>query len=256
MHKQRRAIGAALAAIIGFVPLTVFVTSPASAAVGDLVINEVNSDPSDWFELANTTGADIDLTGLWYVDGDTADPGHWVALSGTIAAGGLRAVDSAVGLGKGDSVSIYQGDKAAFDAGAAVLVDTVTWPAGTHATSWGRCTDVTGAFRATAPTRGAVNACTVTPPAALDPNWDDIEINEVASLNDDDAGNPGFGDAIELVNTGSHPVSIEGWYQTDSGAATGASPLTLADLKAWDGDSLEPAASWIVPDGGYVAISS
>ena len=384
MHKQRRALGAALAAIVGFVPLTVFVAAPASAAVSDLVINEVNSDPSDWFELANSTGADIDLSGLWYVDGDTADPGHWVALTGIVAAGGVLAVDSAVGLGKGDSVSVYQGDKAAFDAGTAVLVDTVTWPAGTHAssmglcpapsaglvamtptkgavnvcpvpgvneirinevnsdpadwveltnigssavdlsgwliadnarltdathrqaiaagtvldpgafvkidytaagfgkgdevnlylpdaatsvdsttwpadthaTSWGRCADGTGSFRATTPTPAAANVCTVTPPPVLDPNWDDIEINEIASLNDDDPGNPGFGDAVELVNTGSHDVTIEGWYQTDSGAATGASPLALADLKTWDGDSLEPAASWIVPAGGYVAFSS
>lgn len=517
---QRRAIGAALAAIVGIVPLTGFAAQPASVEAGELVINEVNSNPDDWFELANPTSADIDLAGLWFVDSGTADPDHWVPLTGTVPAGGVLAVDSTVGLGKGDSVSIYQGDKAAFDAGTATVVDTVswpdgvhassmgvcpapatglvamtptkgavndcpvpgldeirinevrsegvdvvelvntgttavdiqgwtavdgdashtplvlaststviepgdyyvfhpddtaefptggfglgkgdsltialpdgaevdtttwpagthatpswgrcpegtgpfvvtaaatpgaanscpvapgaadikinevnsdpadwieltntggvavdisgwllsdnarltdathlqaiaagtivqpggfikvdytaaglgkgdeanlflpdattrvettTWPAGTHATSWGRCADGTGAFRVTTPTPGAVNDCTATPPPALDSNWDDIEINEIASLNDDDPGNPGFGDAIELVNTGSHAVTIEGWYQTDGGAATGASPLALADLKSWDGDSLEPAGSWIVPAGGYVAFSS
>ncbi|WP_235008155.1 lamin tail domain-containing protein [Microbacterium timonense] len=256
MH--RRALGAALAAIVGVAPLTVVAAAPAAAAAapGDVVINEVNSDPADWFELANLTDADVDLAGLWYVDSDTADGGHWVPLTGTVPAGGVLAVDSTVGLGKGDSVSVYQGDKAAFDAGTATLVDTVTWPAGAHASSWGRCPDTSGDFRATPPTKGVTNDCTVTVPPALDPNWDDIEINEISSLNDDDEGNPGFGDAIELVNTGTSEVSIEGWYQTDSGAATGASPLTLADLRVWDGDSLEPAGSWVIPAGGYVAFSS
>lgn len=519
MPTHRRALAAALAAVVGFVPLTVFAAAPASAAVTDLVINEVNSDPEDWFELANPTAADIALAGLWFVDSGTDDPTHWVELTGVVPANGVLAVDSPVGFGKGDSVSVYEGGKAAFDAGTATLVDTVAWPAGvhassmglcpsypglvamtptkgavndcpapgvdeirinevfsngvdfvelvnigsiavdingwtavdgdpthtplvladaptliepgghyvfhpddttefpaggfglgkgdsmtialpdgtevdtttwpadthaapswgrcpegtggfvmtaaatpgavndcpavpgaaqikvnevssdptdwieltnigatavdisgwlvsdnarttdathlqaiaagttlepggyvkvdytaaglgkgdeanlyladgatlvdtttwpadTHATSWGRCADGTGAFRPTTPTPAAANDCTVTPPPVLDPNWDDIEINELSSLNDDDAGNPGFGDAVELVNTGANDVTIEGWHQTDSGAASGASPLTLADLKVWDGDSLEPAVSWIIPAGGYVAFSS
>nr|WP_194410468.1 lamin tail domain-containing protein [Microbacterium cremeum] len=520
MPNHRRALAAALAAIVGFVPLTVFAAAPASAAVTDLVINEVNSDPDDWFELANPTGADIDLTGMWFVDSGTGDPTHWVPLAGVVPADGVLAVDSPDGLGKGDSVSVYQGGKAEFDAGTATLVDTVTWPAGvhatsmgvcpapytglvamtptkgaandcptpgldeirinevfsagadfvelvnigsvpidiagwtavdgdpahvplvlaetstliepgghyvfhpddatefptggfglgkgdsmtialpdgtevdtttwpadthaspswgrcpegtggfvmttaatpgavndcpavpgaaqikinevssdpadwieltnigsttvgisgwllsdnarttdpthlqviaagttiepgafvtidytaaglgkgdeanlyladattrvdtttwpadTHASSWGRCADGIGAFRTMTPTPGDANDCTVTPPPALDPHWDDVEINEISSLNDGDPGNPGLRDAVELVNTGSHDVSIQGWYQTDSGAASGASPLTLADLRVWNGDSLEPAGSWIVPAGGYVVFSS
>lgn len=379
MRAHRRLLGAGLALALGVVPVAV-VASPAAAAMTDLVINEVHSDSSpDWFELANPTGEAIPLDGLWYVDSDTADTTHWVALTGSVPAGGVLAVDSSVGLGRGDTVSIYQGDKAAFDGGTAVLVDTVTWPAGTHATSmgvcppaeglvamtptkgaanicpgirinevnsdpnpdwvelvntattaidvsgwvlsdntkladpehlqplpagtviaaggylvveytaaglgrgdevnlyradattlvdtttwpadthatsWGRCADGTGAFRVTAPTRGAANDCTVTPPPALDPNWDDIEINEMSSLNADDDGNPGLGDAVELVNTGNTAVSIEGWYQTDGGAASGASMLSLADLLVWDGTALVPADSWVIPPGGYVVFSS
>ena len=53
MPTHRRALAAALAAVVGFVPLTVFAAAPASAAVTDLVINEVNSDPADWFELVD-----------------------------------------------------------------------------------------------------------------------------------------------------------------------------------------------------------
>lgn len=100
---------------------------------------------------------------------------------------------------------------------------------------------------------------TASPAAAaptLDPNWDDIEINEISSLNDDDEGNPGFGDAIELHNTGTESVSIEGWWQVDGGAATGAEALSLADLRVWDGDSLEPAPAMEIPAGGYVAFPS
>ncbi|MGN8552059.1 UNVERIFIED_CONTAM: lamin tail domain-containing protein [Microbacterium sp. SLM126] len=392
-HARSRSLLAALAALsVVLAPAVVaapasaaVAAAPASAATVDaLVINEVNSNPDDWFELANLTADDLDLNGLWYVDSATDDPEHWVALSGSVPADGVLAIDSTVGLGKGDSVSIYQGDKAAFDAGTAVLVDTVTWPVGvhatsmglctpgaadlvamtptkgavnecvavgadairinevssdpqdwvelvnigpaavdvtgwmlsdnarlsdpthlqtipagtsiaaggfltvdytvaglgkgdeanlylpdgvtnvdtttwpadTHATTWGRCPDGSGVFQSTTATPGAANVCAVTPPPALDPNWDDIEINEIASLNADDPGNPGFGDAVELANTGAQDVTIQGWYQTDSGAASGASALTLADLKTWDGDSLEPATSWIIPAGGYVAFSS
>ena len=260
MHTHHRAIAAALAALIGFVPLTVFAAAPASAAVGDQIrINEVSSDPDDWIELTNTGSSAVDLSG-WLLSDNArlTDATHLqtIAAGTTVQPGGFVRIDyTAAGFGKGDEANLYLPD-------SATLVDTTTWPAGVHATTWGRCADGIGAFQATTPTPAAANVCTVTPgptptPApALDPNWDDIEINEIASLNDDDPGNPGFGDAVELVNTGSHDVTIEGWHQTDSGAASGASPLTLADLKVWDGDSFEPAGSWILPAGGYVAFSS
>lgn len=221
---------------------------------GDVIrINEVSSDPEDWVELVNTGTAAVDVSG-WLLSDNArlTDPTHLQALpAGTsIAAGGFLQVDyTAAGFGKGDEANLYLPD-------GATQVDTATWPADTHATTWGRCPDGSGVFQSTTPTPGAANICTVTPPPALDPNWDDIEINEIASLNDDDPGNPGFGDAVELANTGAYDVTIEGWYQTDSGAAAGASPLTLADLKVWDGDSLEPATSWIIPAAGYVAFSS
>lgn len=253
MPNHRRALAAALAAIVGFVPLTVLAAAPASAAVADLVINEVSSDPEDWIELANIGTAAVDISG-WLVSDNarTTDPTHLQAITAgtTLEPGAHLRIDyTAAGFGKGDEANLYLAD-------GTTLVDTTTWPAETHASSWGRCADGTGTFRSTTPTPGAANDCTIALPPALDPHWDDIEINEISSLNDDDTGNPGFGDAIELVNTGASAVTIEGWYQTDGGAATGASALTLADLKVWDGDSLEPAGSWIIPAGGYVAFSS
>ncbi|MFK4808289.1 lamin tail domain-containing protein [Microbacterium sp. ZW CA_36] len=242
-------------AIVSEIEAAVVGLEPTSAGAA-IVINEVNSDPGDWIELTNIGSDAVDLSGWLLADNARlTDATHLqsIAAGTTLQPGGFLKLDyTAAGLGKGDEANLYLPD-------ATTLVDTTTWPAGTHATSWGRCADGTGDFQATTPTPGAANVCGTTPPPpapALDPNWDDIEINEIASLNDDDPGNPGFGDAVELVNTGTHDVTIEGWYQTDSGAATGASPLTLADLTTWDGDSLEPAGSWIIPAGGYVAFSS
>lgn len=226
---------------------------PAYLGANQIRINEVSSDPTDWIELVNTGTTAVDVGG-WLLSDNArlTDPSHRQALPGgtVIAAGAFLAIDyTAAGLGKGDEANLYLPD-------AATLVDTATWPADTHATTWGRCADGVGAFQVTEPTRGAANDCSVTPPPVLDPNWDDIEINEISSLNDDDAGNPGIGDAVELVNTGASPVSIEGWYQTDAGAASGASRLNLADLLVWDGTALVPAGSWVIPAGGYVVFSS
>lgn len=250
---------AALAAALAVVTVPAIVATPALAAdlpadAAAIKINEVSSDPQDWVELTNVGAAPIDISGWLVADNARlSDPTHvqTIATGTVVQPGAYVRIDYTVaGFGKGDEVNLYLPD-------AATLVDGTTWPTGTHATTWGRCADGVGAFQVTVPTPGAVNDCTVAgPPPALDPHWDDIEINEISSLNDDDAGNPGFGDAVELVNTGANDVSIEGWYQTDSGAATGASPLLLADLKVWDGDSLEPATSWVIPAGGYVAFSS
>ncbi|WP_292830867.1 lamin tail domain-containing protein [Microbacterium sp.] len=253
VRPRPRILTAGVAFAIGILPLTVFAGAPVSAVTSDVKINEVSSDPADWIELINTGSAAVDVSG-WLVSDNarTSDPTHVQPLAeGTlIPAGGFLKVDyTAAGFGKGDEANLYLPD-------ASTVVDTTTWPAATHATSWGRCPDGNGVFRGTEPTPGAANICAVTPPPALDPGWDDIEINEISSLNDDDAGNTGLKDAVELVNTGGSDVSVEGWYQTDSGAAEGASPLTLADLRAWDGDSLEPAGSWIIPAGGYVVFSS
>lgn len=224
---------------------------PAFLGADQIRINEVQSDPTDWVELVNTGTTEVNV-GSWLLSDDArlSDPAHLQAIPANtiIAAGAFLAIDMS-GLGKDDEVNLYLPD-------AVTRVDTTTWPADTHATTWGRCADGIGDFQVMEPTRGAANDCTVRPPATLDPNWDDIEINEISSLNDDDAGNPGIGDAVELVNTGDSAVSIEGWYQTDSGAASGASKLNLADLLVWDGTSLVPAGSWIIPSGGYVVFSS
>jgi len=227
---------------------------PEVPGADQITINEVHSDADpDWIELMNTGENAVDLTG-WLLSDDakTSDPTHLqeITASTSIAAGEHLVIEyTAAGLGKGDEVYLYLPD-------AITLVDSTSWPDDTHATSWGRCDDGAGEFRFMEPTPGQMNDCTELPDLPLDPNWDDIEINEISSLNDDDSGNPGIGDAIELVNTGEVAVTIEGWYQTDSGSAAGASRIRLADLMVWNGDALEPAGSWEIPAGGYVVFSS
>ncbi len=223
---------------------------PAVPGADKIKINEVNSDPDDWFELTNTGTSDVDVSGWRYSDSTTATT-FAIGANTVVPAGGFVKIASEVGLGKGDSVHLYLAD-------GLTQLDATTWPAGTHAMSWGRLPDGTGAFQVLAPTAAAANksAGPVTEPPALDANAADIEINEVSSLNVGDPGSPGFGDPIELHNTGTHPVTIEGWKQIDSGAASAAVTLTLSDLKVWNGSAFEPATSWVIPAGGYVTFSS
>ncbi|GIT81576.1 hypothetical protein LLS1_32450 [Leifsonia sp. LS1] len=76
------------------------------------------------------------------------------------------------------------------------------------------------------------------------PEWTNIHINEVSS----DNGATPVGDAIELFNSGSTDVSIAGWLQIDSGAASAATAFsaTLPD----------GTATTVVPAHGYVYFSS
>lgn len=76
------------------------------------------------------------------------------------------------------------------------------------------------------------------------PAWASIRINEVSS----DNGSTPVGDAIELHNTGAADVSIDGWLQTDSGAASGA---TTFSARLPDG-----TATTVVPAHGYVYFAS
>ena len=80
--------------------------------------------------------------------------------------------------------------------------------------------------------------------AADGPAWAVIHINEVSS---DNTATP-VGDAVELFNSSAADVSIAGWLQIDSGAATSA---TAFSAKLADG-----TATTVVPAHGYVYFSS
>ncbi|MBD8608402.1 lamin tail domain-containing protein [Aeromicrobium sp. CFBP 8757] len=202
--------------------LTVVLGGPASAATdySSIRINEVQSDPDDVVELVNTGDAPVDLSGLVLRDSENTGTGYTIA-SGTVVAGKAYVVldvnvkgsaAGTVGLGKGDSVRLFSGT---------TLLDSTTWPANTHATTWARCADGTGQFSVTPATLGTANQCT--------PDPQKVRLNEVRS----DGTGPDF---VELVNTGTQPVDLTGWKAVD------ADPLHTPTAIAPAGTTVAPGA--------------
>lgn len=182
-----------------------------------LVINEVNSSPDDWVELMNIGIDDLDISG--YEIRDNSNDHRWKFPEGSkIGSGELLVVDAsyngliyddqndsyvegtfeaAIGIGSGDSIRIYDKD--------GNLLDTCSWTE--HASydgdpakaSIGRYPDGTGDFALTKETKGLLN------------DWykPEIAINEIESNGDDT-------DWVEIINTGSKPIDISGWYLYDN----------------------------------------
>lgn len=200
-------------------------------AAASLKINEVVSDggtPGDWIEFVNTATVPVDAGGLVVRDDSEKTP-YTIPADTWVAAGGYLVLDNgahfAYGLGKGDSVRLFASD-------GVTLVDSATWPEGTHASpSWGRCPDAAGAFGMTASaTKGAANDCGTTTPT--DPAT--VVINEVES----NGGIPG--DWVELKNLDTaNEVDLSGWRILDGDPSHTAVPL--------------PAGT-IIESGGYLVI--
>jgi hypothetical protein len=153
-------------------------------ASATLQINEAVSDggtPGDWIELVNTGDVPVDAGGLVVRDNDVVNP-YTIPAGTWVAAGGCLVLDNGTnflyGLGKGDSVRLYDTD-------GTTLLDSTTWPAGTHANpSWGRCPDASGEFALTqSATKGAANDCVPETPVDPypEPGTPQVVINEVES---------------------------------------------------------------------------
>jgi hypothetical protein len=198
---------------------------PVPAGADNIKINEVESDPNDLVELTNTGSAAVDISGYKLKDEDDTHV-YGIASGTTLPAHGYLVFDTNVsfGLGKGDSVRLYTPD-------GANLLDSTTYPAGTHATNWGRCPDGTGAFGVTTNTLGTANVCGPVEPSGP-PN---VKINEVESNGDQVA------DWVELKNLESVPVNVSGWKIVDGDPSHAATPVVV------------PAGTTI-PAGGYYAI--
>ncbi|HBN00592.1 MAG TPA: hypothetical protein DD384_05180 [Firmicutes bacterium] len=102
------------------------------------VINEVESNAPDngpdWVELANPTNEKIDVSGL--ILKDSKDDKPYTIKEGTFieANGFLLINDLTFGLGKDDSVRLFDGD---------LLIDSTTY-SGHTSPSWGRYPDANG----------------------------------------------------------------------------------------------------------------
>ena len=232
-----------------------FIGSPGVSRFGSALrwvqINEINSN-TDTVELANPSPAPVAISG-WTQTDSGHSPGGLSGLSATtVPAHGYVTFTSNQGLsGGGDAVRLYLAD-------GTTLLDSVAYAADqAEPGSWSRCPDGTGAsfVHAATATFGAVNDCSGGPAdpgtPATDPNWADIVINEITSDNDSIGFTPlpTLGDAIELHNTGTLDVSVEGWKQVDSGAATAAADFSGALY-------VNGALATVIPAGGFGVFQS
>lgn len=207
------------------------------APAGEIVINEVDSQPSDWVEFFNPGTAPLDISG--YEIRDNSDDHRWQFLPGTtIAAGAYLVVDqntigtvdgtpqkfsAPIGIGSADRIRLY-------DATGTQLDDTLPWnghaaiDGDAAAATLARCPDGEGAFVLAYATPGAANECVL--PAVV--------INEIESNGD-------ATDWVEVVNTGATAVDMSGWSLMDSdpvGHAAETTPLPA-------GTTLAPGAYFV-----------
>ena len=137
-----------------------------------IIINEIESnDPNgvnDWIELANPTGEELDVSGIVIKDND--DTHEYIISEGTkIPANGFLLInDLPFGLGKGDSVRLYENTR---------LIAETTWTDHTNP-SWGLYPDVNGCeYRSTKEeTPGAANRFPDIPDVINWPGSDEVII--------------------------------------------------------------------------------
>lgn len=226
MRTPSRGLSAALAALVGLVPLSVALgAAPASAAATDIRINEIITNSptkADAVELTNIGAEPVDLSG-WVIRDDNDARTLTIAPGTTIAPGAFVTVTvddgsaAGFGLGNGDAARLFLAD-------GTTLVDGHTFPSHS-APSWSRCPDGTGAFaQANAETLGAANDC---------PSVDDLLVNEVES-----SGDAVNGDWIEIGNPTSLPLDASG--------------LVLKDND--DTHAVTVSAGTTVPAGGRAAV--
>ncbi|MDD3362751.1 MAG: lamin tail domain-containing protein [Hespellia sp.] len=189
-----------------------------------VVINEIESDgdTTDWVEIYNKGTTAVDISGWYLYDNDPV--GHAaditpVAEGTTLEPGACYVLDQNVhftfGLGKGDSVTVYNKNKAS--------VDTYSWES--HAAGvYARIPDGTGAFvDFPTSTKGAVN----------------IVVNKVV-LNEIQSSDPNNDpDWIELANPTEEALDISGIIVKDSE----------------DKNAYTIPANTIIPANGFFVIS-
>ncbi|MDO5049942.1 MAG: lamin tail domain-containing protein [Actinomycetaceae bacterium] len=200
---------------------------PEPAPVARLVLNEIDSSPSDWIEFVNPGEQDLNISG--YEIRDDSDDHRWQFPEGAVIEGGKYLVvdstteglvyndqtgelatgtfESAIGIGSSDMIRVYNPE--------GTMIDSAKWTA--HAAIDGdevaatisRCPDVTGKFQIGNATRGKPNTC---PKPA-------VVINEVETNGDTT-------DWVEIMNIGDTDVDISGWYMYDDGGESRADAVT------------------------------
>lgn len=207
-----------------------------------LVLNEVDSAPSDWVEFTNPGSEPLDISD--YEIRDNSDDHRWRFPEGTVIYPGQFLVveadtygliyndqtgeyeentfAAAIGIGSADMIRVfdYKGE----------LIDSTSWTS--HAAIDGdeaaatisRCPDATGNFQIGLATPGAANQCPQLP----------VVINEIES-------NGSATDWVEIMNIGTYPVNISGWYMYDDGGESRAGDVTPVE----EGTILNPGELFV-----------
>src|SRR5690606_5770720 len=173
----------------------------ANIVTNPVIVNEVQSkDPnggSDWVELANPTGEEIDISGIVMKDSD--DTHQYVFPEGSkIPAHGFLVLTEEIfgfGLGKNDSVRLFENER---------LISSATWPEHTNPT-WGLYPDVKGnEYRNTKQeTPGAPNKFEGIPDILAWPGKDEVVIfDEEPTFLEDSSGLDFFNDQLYAVDNG------------------------------------------------------
>lgn len=199
-------------AVIGLATPTIYVSAADNET--KVLINEIESDDpnggNDWVEIINEGTEAVDISN-WFVTDDAGlgrltEGKTWGIREGTVLNPGSvlvleDSIDFDFGLGKNDTVSLYDGESN--------LVDTYSYTG--HATgTYSRAAD--GTFVDTEPTKGAVNklpelGTTPEPGEQPEKSSGNLVINEVNSSPDD---------WVELMNIGTEVLDISGYEIRDN----------------------------------------
>ncbi|TRO55388.1 lamin tail domain-containing protein, partial [Candidatus Bathyarchaeota archaeon] len=201
----------------------VFAANPPNP--GDVVINEyVANATTEWVELYNTTGSDLDISGF-YID-DIASGGgapKVIPASTIISAGGYYVMTFSSFLNNG-------GDDVRFiDPTQTVVHDSTSYTSSTADYSWYRSPDG-GSWspsESSSPTQGSAN-----PGGGPSINPGDVVINEYVANS--------ATEWVELYNTTGSALDISGYYIDDI-AGGGGAPQAIP-------------ASTTIPAGGFYTL--
>ncbi|MDX9720113.1 MAG: lamin tail domain-containing protein [Myxococcota bacterium] len=187
--------------------------------------NEVVSAGQDWVELLNTSDESVDLGGYTLSD----DGGSWTIPANTVLAGQAYLVIDCDGSGVDGKASIKlsaDGETLRLRDTSARLVDELSFPALQEGQSYGRIPNGSGEWTLLEePTPNASNSggssgdCLSSPDELA--QW--LKLNELLSNSESSA------DWIELFNTGTRCLALEGYAikESESDAALVFGPLEL-----------------------------
>lgn len=278
---------ATIGAVAVALPAAATAADAPDVRITEWMYNPVNSS-GEFFEITNLGTAPVSLAGWSYADDSATPGAVPLDSLGTLAVGQSAIVTESTDavfrsewklgadvrilagntlkLGRSDQINIYDGtdpvanlvDRLVYNdagtgtvagprtQGVAGIPKTAAALGANDASQWQLAAvgDAEGSWASTGGDIGSPGTSRFAPDAGTTPDWASIHINEVSS----DNGATPVGDAIELYNSSAADVSIAGWLQIDSGAATAAAPFSA---KLADG-----TATTVVPAHGYVYFSS